>query len=142
MCMNFERKVDYTKPEHSDPVNFFKHHKFEIKKGENVVSAAEVRYFAQPVPHYQVSDIYTEPFYQNQGLASQILSTIESFLEQRGKPGVLVDAIMSDEPKVKSMYERRGWRLIDGDSLRVYNLPDDIDPGSFKGYGVRGANVG
>ena len=142
MHMNFERKVDYTKPEHSDPVNFFKHHKFEIKKGENVVSAAEVRYFAQPVPHYQVSDIYTEPFYQNQGLASQILSTIESFLEQRGKPGVLVDAIMSDIPEVKSMYERRGWQLINDGGLRVYNLSESVDPNVFRGYGMRGANVG
>jgi GNAT superfamily N-acetyltransferase len=125
--MKFEGKVDYIKPENSDEDELLRHHRFEITQDGAVIAAAEVIYRSTPLPVYQVSDLYTEYEYQSQGYASAKLDQIENFLKQRKKPGILVDAIYSDEPKVQTMYERRGWKRIDNLNRRVFNWPEGVD---------------
>ncbi len=139
--MNAENPVAYLKPEHSEEEKLLRHHRFEIKEGDTVVSAAEIHYRSKPIPFYQVSSLYTEYTHAGKGYASAIMDKIETFLKERKKPGILVDTIMSDVPEVQGMYERRGWHLIDEYGRRVFNLPEDIDPKIFVGYEMRGVDV-
>jgi GNAT superfamily N-acetyltransferase len=140
-AMEREKFVHYVPPEKSEMNELFRHHKFEVNEDGVVISSAEVQYYTRPIPVYQVTDLYTIPSRQNEGFASAVLDKIEAFLIERGKPGILVDGIMSDVPELTSMYERRGWRLIDQFGRRVFNLAPDVDPGIFIGYEVRGAEV-
>ena len=139
--MKFEGVVNYIKPEDSEEDEMFRHHRFEVKKDNVVIAAAEVTYHSKPFPIYQVSDLYTESENGGQGYASAILDQIEAFLRERKKPGILVDAILSDEPRVLSMYERRGWEKIDNFGRRVFNWPGNVDTNIMQGYEMRGADL-
>ncbi len=139
--MKPEGIVNYKKPEDSDDDKILRHHRFEIKHDEEIIAAAEVVYLSKPLPIYQVSDLYTEYEHQGKGYASAILDQIEAFLKERKKPGVLVDAIFSDEPQVQSMYERRGWKRIDGLGRRVFNWPEDVDTKIMQGYEMRNEDM-
>lgn len=135
--MSLEKTVKYTNAKDSDQVDLFKYHKFEIKDGERLLSSAEVKFLSKPLPHYLVADLYTEPGFQNMGLASKVLDSIEQFLRERDKPGVLIDLVMSDIPEVRLMYERRGWELLNERNLRAFNLSPEIDRSIFRGYQER-----
>lgn len=138
--MKIEKVVHYTKPEHSEEEPQLRHHRFEIFDDGDSISGAEVYYRTKPMPYYEVRELWTEHEYQGKGLrlASKVMDEVEDFLIERKKPGLLVDAIHSDIPEVETMYERRGWELIDNSCLRAFNLPDRVDPDIFIGYEMRG----
>lgn len=110
------------------------------EEGE-VLGRAEIHYYSKPIPFYQVTDIYTEPEYQGQGVASKVMGWIEHWLQEKRKPGFLVDAIDTKSP-ASGFYERRGWQAVPGDySQFVFNLPKSVQPDIFVGVHLRGNPV-
>ena len=109
-------------------------HTFELKNEEgDVIAGAEIDYYSSPIPYYQVTDIWVDHDQQGQGIASELMKTIEEMLKHKKKTGFLVDAIMEGNP-AKGFYERRGWRPIPGRTDQyVYNLPKNIEPAIFVG---------
>lgn len=136
--MKFESRVEYSKPEESDPDKEFRHHRFEIKDGSEVLAAAEVNYYSNPIPFYQITDLYTKFDHQGKGYGSAIMDQVESFLIKRRKPGVLVDASVDTHKDGESFYLGRGWEPVGDLGQMAFNLQDGVDPSVFDNYEMRG----
>lgn len=129
-------KIQYFSPEANKERDEYLGHSFEVISNGKKIGAAEVNYYSKPIPLYQVSDLYIDVEAQGKGLASRVMEQVETWLKERKKPGVLVDAIM-DGP-AQGMYERRGWqRVFPNQDLYVYNWPADIDLSVLEGYALR-----
>ena len=112
-------------------------HRFEIVKGDETIGGGEIEYFSRPLPLYQLSDLWVDDEHSGRGNASLIMDRVEGFLEKRGKPGLLVDAIIPGS-KAYGMYERRGWEAVPSNPyLRVYNWPQDVPLDVLRGYAMR-----
>jgi len=130
-----ENDIEYISPAEQD-VEDMPQHKFELKDGNKVIGGAEIDYFSKPLPLYQLTDLWIDFEYGGRGNASRIMTRVEAFLEERHKPGVLMEAIL-DGP-AQGMYERRGWVPVPGAPGRyVYNWPEHIPLDVLKGYEMR-----
>lgn len=135
--MEKPNSVSYISPEDSDSFEQGRHHKFEVIVDGKQIAAAEVNYYSKPIPLYQVTDLFVDHEHKGEGYASQIMAQIESFLRDRGKPGVLVDAIMAGDP-ASGMYEKRGWvEIPDSHGRYVYNWPENVSLDKLDGYAFR-----
>ncbi len=139
--MKPESHINYIRPEDSSLEEEFRHHRFEVKAGDEIVSVAEVHYFSRPIPFYQVTSLHTENEHQGNGYAAKVMDQIEAFLKERNKPGILADSSGSNMDSGESYYASRGWTEIGGEGHRVFNLPDDVDSKIFAGYYLRGVDV-
>ncbi|MBI4088175.1 hypothetical protein HY418_02205 [Candidatus Kaiserbacteria bacterium] len=80
-----------------------------------------MEYFGKPFPFYYLGNVFTSGVHQQQGIAGNLVEKVNSFLETRGKTGILYNAI-SPYLKAHGMYERRGWTPISGRSRwLIYN---------------------
>ncbi len=116
-------------------------HRFDLMVDGEKIGAAEINYFSKPIPLYQVTDLYVDFEHKGKGHASHILNQVEGWIKARGKPGVLVDAIMDGAP-AQGMYSRRGWVAVPGGrGLHVFNWPADVDMSVLNGYAVRYTDI-
>lgn len=112
-------------------------HVFEIMENGEVIAGAELSYLSKPVPLYQLSDLWVEYSHHGQGLGSRLMDQVEDFLRKRKKPGVLVEAILEDNP-AKGMYQKRGWvKIPNMMHLFIFNQPKNLDWKVFQGYSMR-----
>jgi GNAT superfamily N-acetyltransferase len=99
-------QINYLSPpeamEQGDPPQ----HRFDLIIEGQRKGAAEINYYAKPLPLYQLTGLYVDFDEQGQGYASQLMDQVENFLQERKRPGVLVDAIQPGDP-ASSIYERR-----------------------------------
>ncbi len=133
----------YRNPEENIELGEDPLHTFDLTTSDGeVIGKAEVSYFSKPFPFYQVNELYVEPEYQGEGNASRIMDCVEGFLKNRGKAGVLVDAIDEESPAI-GMYARRGWELVPPDHRKVYayNLPKDATVEQLRGYANRSTDT-
>lgn len=136
VVMNAETDIQYTSPSEQSSGEM-PQHKFEVVDGDEIIGGAEIDYFSKPLPLYQVTDLWVDHAYAGRGNASRIMDRVEDFLEKRGKPGLLVNAIVGDSP-AGGMYERRGWEPVpDNPSLHVYNWPQQVSLDVLKSYAMR-----
>jgi ribosomal protein S18 acetylase RimI-like enzyme len=130
-----ESDIQYISPAEQDTEDM-PQHKFELKDGNRVVGGAEIDYFSKPLPIYQLTDLWIDFEYAGRGNASRIMAQVEAFLQERRKPGVLMEAIL-DGP-ARGMYERRGWMPVPETPGRyVYNWPEHVPLDVLKGYEMR-----
>lgn len=133
--------IKYSSPEESQKEGEMPQHRFELMVDGACIGAAEIDYFSQPLPLYQVSDLYVDIPHQGKGYASELMGQIEAWLRSRHKPGILVNAILEGSP-AEGMYERRGWRAVPNSlGLYVYNWPDNVDLSILKGYPHRQRDI-
>lgn len=130
-------EVEYSSPLDSLEEGVLPQHRFDLIKNGEKIGGAEIDYFSKPLPLYQLTDLYIDSAHQGQGYAGELLDQVEAFLTKRKKPGVLVDAIMEDDP-ASGMYARRGWKEVPGGfGLHVFNWPDEVDLEILRGYSFR-----
>lgn len=133
-----DHEIRYTSPSEQDPDDM-PQHKFEMLDNGEVIAGADIDYFSRPVPLYQLTELWSE--HSGQGNASKVMDQVESFLRERKKPGILVDAIMEGHPAA-GMYEKRGWISVpDSLGLRVYNWPEEVKIKILDGYHYRQTNI-
>lgn len=131
----------YSSPKQSSEQGEDPQHRFEVMVEGEKVGAAEIDYYSKPLPLYQVAELYIDPKHQGKGYASKILAQVEDWLIQKGKPGVLVDAIMEGEP-AEGMYARRGWTEVpNGNGLHVFNWPSEVGLAVLDGYPMRYTDI-
>jgi GNAT superfamily N-acetyltransferase len=129
--------IEYSSPRKSIENGEMPQHRFDLIINGETIGAAEIDYVSKPLPMYQVTDIYVDFEHKGKGYASQIMDQVESWIKERKKPGILVDAIMDGDPS-QGMYARRGWQKVPGGSdLHVYNWPDTVGLEILQGYSAR-----
>jgi len=112
-------------------------HTIDLFHDGKIIGRAEITYYSKPFPLYQISDLYVDYEFQGEGRGSEIMSQVESFLNERKRAGVLVEAIDPDSP-ASGMYQRRGWLEVPGQhGLHVYNLPKSAKLEDLNGYASR-----
>ena len=112
-------------------------HRFDFVVDGERIGAAEIDYFSKPLPLYQVTDLYVDFEHKGKGYASQIMDQVETWLRERKKPGILVEAILDGDP-AQGIYERRGWKPVPNSfGQHVYNWPDNVDLSILDGYPQR-----
>ena len=130
-------KIQYSSPQENIEKDKFSGHSFDLFIDGVKIGYANVKYLSKPLPYYLLSYIDIDPAFRNKKYASKILDQTEAWIKERGKPGVLLDAIFDDEPAV-NMYARRGWQEVPGSyRLYTYNWPKDVDPTILKTAAVR-----
>lgn len=95
--LNTELPIRYTSPAERS-LEEMPQHAFELVEDGEVVGGVEIDYFSRPLPLYQLTDLWVDNEYAGQGNASRIMAQVEAFLRERGKPGMLVDAIVEGSP--------------------------------------------
>ena len=137
MSIEKPSEIKYSSPKESREQGEAPQHRFDVLVDGKKIGAAEVDYFSKPVPLYQVTELYVDFEHKGKGHASKILEQIEKFLDNKKKPGVLVDAIISGDP-AQGMYARRGWKEVPGSmGMHVYNWPEDASLEALAGYAFR-----
>lgn len=117
-------------------------HHFDLFVSGEKVGTAELDYYSKPLPIYQVTDLYVDYEHHGKGYGSRLMDQVERWLVERGKPGILVDAILDSEPAA-GMYQRRGW-VKDPTSVHryVFNWPKEASLEILRGYELRNTNLG
>jgi GNAT superfamily N-acetyltransferase len=129
--------IEYSSPQQAAEGGETPQHRFDLIVDGEKIGAAEIDYFSKPLPLYQVSDLYVDFEHKGKGYASQILSQVEEWITSRGKPGVLVDAVMEGDD-ASGMYVRRGWMSVPNTpGLHVFNWPADVSLSVLDGYAMR-----
>lgn len=103
------------------------------------VGEATLEYFSKPFPLYYVSNLGIYSPHQSKGYGRKVMEFIEHMLKEKGKAGILFDAIDEDHPVhggASGMYQRRGWEHVTG--LRyAYNIPKGSDLEQLKQFQAR-----
>jgi len=98
---------------------------FEIGTGDELFSRAILTTEREPFTYCCLDKLTTAPEHQDKGFARQIMEHIQSYLEATNTPGILCDIISEEGPA--GMYERYGWKPLEGDPLTLgYNF-DSIE---------------
>ncbi len=127
-------RVEYKSPKEVIEEDDEPQHHFDLVANGEKIGGAEIDYFSKPLPLYQMTDLYVDFEHNGNHYASQIMGQVEEWLIKRKKPGVLVDAVFSND-SAKGMYEKRGWeRVPDSNGLMVFNWPKDVPLSVLKGY--------
>lgn len=130
-------EIKYSSPEESIEQGEEPQHRFDLMIDGKKIGAAEMNYYSKPLPLYQLTDLYVDFEHKGKRYASKILEQVEDFLKRRKKPGVLVDAILDDDP-ASGMYARRGWQRVPNMiGLHVFNWPKDVSFDVLAGYSFR-----
>jgi GNAT superfamily N-acetyltransferase len=101
-------------------------HEIELIVDDEVVGHARLHYFSKPLPFYSLDDLYVDESKQGEGYGSKIMDFIEKMLKEKGKAGLLLDAI-DPTSTASGMYRRRGWIKVPGYRNQTdhyaFNLP-------------------
>jgi hypothetical protein len=87
----------------------------------------------EEIPFYFLYSIRTAEEMRNRGLASNLLKKVNSFLEEKNIPGVLINFIKlgsTDKNKegLDKIYSKNKWREILGENSNIYMFqPKNID---------------
>ena len=112
-------------------------HKFDLIIDGEQIGGAEIQYLSKPLPHYVLKELWVDFEHKGKGYASQIMDQVETFLKERKKPGLLVEAILEGDP-AQGMYAKRGWQEVPNSlGIHVYNWPENIDFSILIGYDSR-----
>lgn len=108
------------------------HHRLELSvHGENV-GYADFEYFSNPFPFYYISFVFVRPKARNQRFGREIMTTINKFLVDKRKAGLLVCTIEAEDATA-GMYERYGWQPVPGKpEWYTYNLPKQLNAGRLE----------
>lgn len=74
---------------------------------------ANLKLYREPFEFYLVPMVLVGPEKQGHGYGSRILEEITKRLDERGVPGLLMNAVDPQSP-ARGMYERHGWVAIPG----------------------------
>lgn len=134
-------ELHYTSPKEAFEKEEFPLHTFELIVDGKKIGSASAMYFSKPLPMYQITNLaIDDPELQGKGFGGKIMSGIEEWLQDKKKPGILVDAIHADSP-AKGMYTRRGWEYVkeleQSADIYVYNWPNDVDKSILRGFKQR-----
>lgn len=130
-------EIKYSSPRETFEREGVGQHRFDLIVDGKKVGGAEVDYFSKPLPLYQVTNLYIDVEHNGKRYGSQIMEQVESFLREKKKPGVLVDAIAIDDP-ASGFYARRGWTEVpDSGGLHVYNWPEGTSLDVLVAYSFR-----
>ncbi len=132
------RNIEYTNPRDNIERGEEPRHTVEmINEAGEVMGQASIDYYSNPIPYYQVTDLYTEPEFRSQRVASEIMDWVENWLKGKKRAGFLVDGILPGDPAA-GFYERRGWIPVPGGRGQyVFNLPNSVEPERFRGIEMR-----
>jgi ribosomal protein S18 acetylase RimI-like enzyme len=101
-----------------------------ITRGEKTVGQVTMQHFVKPINFYEVSHIHVNNTFhggfRNQGIGRDIILNINSFLNKKKKPGILLDMTidLENHDKAVGYYQRHGWTKVsqDTDTYYVYNV--------------------
>ena len=135
-------EIRYHNPEANRERGEEPHHTIDIVIDDELIGRADIEYGSKPIPYYQLSGLYVESEFQQKGYGSKIMDYFEKMLKEKGKAGVLVDAIDPSAPQAK-MYEKRGWLPVPPafKGQYVFNLPKGVSPDIFENYEIRATDL-
>ena len=125
--------MEQKKFEHSGPAETQeKVHRIDLYVAGENIGHADLEYSSNPFPFYYFSLVFIDKKARGKHYGKNILEEVNSFLDARGRPGILFNAIDADDPG-RTMYEKSGWRQIEGKiNWFGYNLPQDLDTGRLE----------
>lgn len=102
-------------------------HRLQLVIENEPVGYAELEYYNKPFPFYYLSFLQVSENHKGQQFGSFVLDKFNSFLKEKGKAGILYDA-MKDSSAAKGIYARHGWLSVAGKKdWYVYNPPQGLD---------------
>jgi len=101
-----------------------------ITRGDKSVGYVTMQHFVEPIDFYEVSHIHVNDTFhggfRNQGIGRDIILNINKFLDEKKKPGILLDMTidLENHDNVVGYYGRHGWTKVghDSDVYYVYNV--------------------
>ena len=116
-----EIDFEYKKP----PETENKFHRLDlIIDGENI-GFAEMEFRNNPFPFYYIELVFVKEIMRGQGLGVKIVEKINEFLDEKGKPGILLNSISSDLAHIKTIYQNHVWKAVQGRPIYfTYKLPE------------------
>lgn len=125
------RKFEYQKP----PENIEQANKIILHVEGQEVGNALLEYRNRPFQFYLLSSMHIKNGFRGQMHGSNLLASVNDFLDEKGLPGILLDTVLKNE-KAAGMYGRNGWTDIPGHQRWLgYNLSstnqEEIDKAIF-----------
>ncbi len=126
-----ESSVQYLAPDAiAELKDFERKHRLKLLDNEGkLVGFAELVYFSKPISAYYLEYMRVTKERRGQGFGSELIEQVNAFLKEKGKMGILVDAIEEDQAAL-GMYLSHGWKETYIPDLLIFNesegLSDDV----------------
>jgi len=106
-----ESSVQYLAPDAiAELKDFERKHRLKLLDNEGkLVGFAELVYFSKPISAYYLEYMRVTKERRGQGFGSELIEQVNAFLKEKGKMGILVDAIEEDQAAL-GMYLSHGWK--------------------------------
>lgn len=116
-------KISRSHPEQSKATEGEYLHKLKLSVEGHLVGEAEFFYKSEPFPFYYIHFVLVKTEHRGKGYGTKIIEGVNTFLDERGKTGILYDVIEPDNPAT-GLYGRHRWSSILGTkNWYIHNPP-------------------